>query len=201
MTKTILILAIAAAFVAGASMTSLMSSNADAAKPDPIIAALDSIANAIRGINPTVNVNPTPVNVDPTPITVNVGSESTKNVIRIHTQTGFVITCLDNNQIIDGGEKVFSVDEFGDNIPSQLNILVNGLFLSMYKAETDGQTFEITGVGSIGRSADAPCPEFRIAGGSNFGFTMTGQCTAGTQVTVVTTRGASITMNADVACV
>jgi len=38
-----------------------------------IVSALQAIANAISGINPTVNVNPTPVtvNVNPTPITIN----------------------------------------------------------------------------------------------------------------------------------
>lgn len=74
MTKTIMILAIATAFVAGSIMIGTM---ADAQKDDvekgnPIVDALNNIAAAISGIDPNVNVSPTPINVSPTPITVNV---------------------------------------------------------------------------------------------------------------------------------
>ena len=74
MTKSILILAIVAAFVAGSITTGSMAYAAAGGTGDNLIVdALNRIATAISGINPNVNVSPTPVNVnvDPTPITIN----------------------------------------------------------------------------------------------------------------------------------
>ena len=76
MTRKILILAIVAAFVVGSITTTTMASAQGNAQGDNLIVdALNSIAAAISGIEPNVNVDPTPItntiNVDPTPITVN----------------------------------------------------------------------------------------------------------------------------------
>ena len=75
MTKTITIGLVAIAFVAGSILTGTMAyaGGGDDNGGNAIVDALNQIAIAIQGIDPTVNVDPTPVNVnvDPTPITVN----------------------------------------------------------------------------------------------------------------------------------
>jgi hypothetical protein len=60
--KTILVGLVAISFVAGSIMTGTMAEGAKAA--DPIVTALNSIAAAISGIQPNVNVNPTPVTIN-----------------------------------------------------------------------------------------------------------------------------------------
>ena len=71
-----MILAIAAAFVAGSIGTGTIAyaGDDDDDGGNAIVDALNQIAIAIQGIDPTVNVDPTPVNVnvDPTPVTLNV---------------------------------------------------------------------------------------------------------------------------------
>jgi len=76
--KTILVLAIAATFVAG-TLVSGAGAFGDKDDGNPIVSAINALTEAVQGINPTVNVDPTPVilNVDPTPINVNVDSEQT----------------------------------------------------------------------------------------------------------------------------
>jgi len=73
--KTILVLAIAVAFVAG-TLVSGVGAFADKHddKGNPIVNAINALTQAVQEINPTVNVDPTPVtlNVDPTPVTLNV---------------------------------------------------------------------------------------------------------------------------------
>jgi len=72
--KTILVLAIAAAFVAGTFTSG--TAFADHKKGEPfihIVESIDALVLAIQGIEPTVNV-------DPTPITVNVVAEQIKHV-------------------------------------------------------------------------------------------------------------------------
>jgi len=60
--KTILLGLVAISFVAGTIMTGTMTYGAKGG--DPIVDALNSITNAIKGINPTVNVNPTPITIN-----------------------------------------------------------------------------------------------------------------------------------------
>jgi len=75
MTKTITIGLVAIAFVAGSILTGTMAyaGDDDDDGGNAIVDALNQIAIAIQGIDPTVNVDPTPVNVnvDPTPVTIN----------------------------------------------------------------------------------------------------------------------------------
>jgi len=68
--KTIIVGLVAIAFVVGSIMTGTMVDAAGDGKGNSIVDALNNIATAIKGINPTVNVSPTPINVSPTPINV-----------------------------------------------------------------------------------------------------------------------------------
>jgi len=155
---------------------------------------LKKIAEAIEGLDPTVTVN-----VEPTPITVNVGSEPIKNVIKANSKTGTILTCPDNSQIIDNRAKTIAMNEFG-NLPNLFGVDNQSgsgqLFLEMYTAETDGITFEITGIGET-RGGAGTCGFASVP----FTFSITGQCSEATQVDVATSIGISVTMNADVACI
>ena len=64
--KTIIVGLVAIAFVVGSIMTGTMVDAAGDGKGNSIVDALNNIATAIKGINPTVNVSPTPINVSPT---------------------------------------------------------------------------------------------------------------------------------------
>jgi len=66
LTKVILILVIVVAFVAGTITTSSMNfAYADIGNPfTAIVKALNNIVTAIQGINPTVNVSPTPITIN-----------------------------------------------------------------------------------------------------------------------------------------
>ena len=191
--KTILVLAIAAAFVAGTLISG--SAFADHKKGDPfthIVESIDALVLAIQGIESTVNV-------DPTPVIVNVGSESVKNVIKANSKTGTTITCPDNSQIIDNKGKTIAMNEFG-NLPIFFLVDNQGgsgeLFLDMYTAETDGISFEITGIGET-RGGAGTCG----FSGVPFTFSITGLCSVAAQVDMETSIGIPVTMNADVACI
>ena len=193
MTRTTLVLAVVGAFVIGSIATGTMTYAAPGGSGDSlIVAAINALTTAVQGIEPTVNV-------DPTPITVNVGSEPTKNVIKANSKTGTTITCPDNSQIIDNRAKSIAMNEFG-NLPIFFLVDNQGgsgeLFLEMYTAETDGISFEITGTGET-RGAGGSCGFASVP----FTFSITGQCSVATPVDFDTSIGISVTMNADVACI
>ena len=102
--KTILVLAIATAFVAG-TMTSGSDAFAkdDDKKGNPIVRAINALTEAVQGIDPTVNIDPTPVNVnvDPTPITnnINVDPTSIENIVNVEP-TPITINTSGNNDLL-----------------------------------------------------------------------------------------------------
>jgi len=184
MTRTTLVLAVVGAFVFGSIATGTMTYAAPGGSGDMLIVeAINALTIAVQGINPTVNV-------DPTPITVNVDSEQTKNIIQAIGLTGTTVTCPDNSQVTDTRVKSFVMDEF--SVLPNFFAVNDNFVLSMYKAETDGQTFEITGITGTNLCGFTLTP---------LTFSMTGQCTPGTQVDVTTNVGVTATMNANVACI
>jgi len=182
---------IAAAFVVGVLSANPVVDAAGGKGDSLIVEAINQLTSAVQGIEPTVNVDPTPINVI-------VGSEPIKNVIKANSKTGTIITCPDNSQIIDNRAKTIAMNEFG-NLPIFLLVDNQGgsgeLFLDMYTAETDGISFEITGIGET-RGAGGSCGFASVP----FTFSITGQCSVATQVDFDTSIGISVTMNADVAC-
>ncbi len=86
MTRTTLVLAVVGAFVLGSIATGTMTYAAPGGSGDNLIAdAINALTTAVEGIDPNVNVSPTPItneiNVDPTPITVNVDTPENGRVI------------------------------------------------------------------------------------------------------------------------
>ncbi len=193
MTRTTLVLAVVGAFVLGSIATGTVTYAAPGGSGDSLIVeAINALTTAVQGIEPTVNV-------DPTPITVNVDSEPIKNVIKAHSKTGTIMTCPDNSQVSDNRGNTITMSEFG-NLPAFFLVDNQGgsgeLFLDMYTAETDGISFEIKGIGET-RGGTGTCGFPNVP----YTFSITGQCSEATQVDFDTSIGITVTMNADVACI
>jgi len=180
--KGIWVIAIAAAFIAGTITTGTVAYAASGGQGDSlIVVAINELRDAVLGIEPTVNVN----------------SEATKNVVRTSSSINPSIVCPDGSSVSGVSTLSFSVDDFADYpIPK---VIGGGGFtllsLFLYNVDIDGNDFEITGVGEVAGS-----PSVCGFSGTQFTFSITGQCSQNTQLELTTSLGMSISNVGSAVC-
>ena len=180
--KGIWAIAIAAAFVAGTITTGTVAYAASGGQGDSLIViAINQLTAAVQGIEPTVNVN----------------SEATKNVVRTSSTMNPALNCQDGSNIPIVSALSFSIDDFGD-IPVSKVIGGGGrtlLSLFLYNVDIDENDFEVTGVGEVAGS-----PSVCGFSGTQFTFSITGQCSQNSQLEMTTSLGMTISNVGSVAC-
>jgi len=180
--KGIWVIAIAAAFIAGTITTGTVAYAASGGQGDSLIViAINQLTAAVQGIEPTVNVN----------------SEATKNVVRTSSTMNPALNCQDGSNIPIVSALSFSIDDFGD-IPVEKVIGGGGntlLSLFLYNVDIDENDFEVTGVGEVAGS-----PSVCGFSGTQFTFSITGQCSQNTQLELTNSLGMSISNVGSAAC-
>ncbi len=182
MTRTTLVLAVVGAFVFGSIATGTMTYAAPGGSGDSlIVVAINALTTAVQGIEPTVNVN----------------SEATKNVVRTSSTTNPALNCQDGSNIPNVSTPSFNIDDFGD-IPISTVIGGGGrtlLSLFLYNVDINENEFEVTGVGEVAGS-----PTVCGFSGTQFTFSITGQCSQNSQLEMTTSLGMTISNVGSAAC-